>query len=1279
MHYSNPDYLLKNWLEGDGIPESSAYAIAQTPDQYLWVGTAGGVLRFNGYEFAPTGAGPANQVLNGLVECLYVDHSGQLWASSDAGVAHRASSGWKTIYATNTLARSMAEDISGLMLLGTYDGRLFSIRSDRILPFPAPQGLVPSGVFCLSDVRDGGIWLANRGFVGRLTPHGWVRFNPPGIIHNSLVAATARNGGIWTYTPGTLTSYSADGRTTVYSAPDIEQPRALLEDRSGDLWVASSTRGYIRFAPGGPVVATVNDTNGLVQNSAWYLMQDSEGDFWLGGSSGGLTELRPKVFKTFGVENGLPCQIVRTIAEETPGTIIAGTHGRGIVRIRDGKVSAEWSVKGDRREDYVWSILHDTAGRNWIGTYEGGLFVEEQGVTRSVDLPPSLGKTVNCVYQDSRGLIWIGTGSGVGIIENDVPRNWGERTALSGTGVRNIVEDPRTGALWFGTYDHGIYRLDHEKLTHFGRTNGLPGNRICSLYVDHDGCLWAGVFGHDLVCIRGNRVSLVNHDPHVPIFTAGSIIEDDLGWIWCDTDHGLMRVSADQLHQATVRSGPQPEMVFFDSSDGLVSADCSEGFQPAVTRDHSGKLWFATVGGIVCVDPSDVCLNTNPPPVVIERIVYRDPTGTYRSLVSTGADPVSLAPGSGDLTITLAALSFVEPEKNRYSYFIDGFSKGWEFVGSHRTVPLPDLPPGHYRLQVRAANNDGAWNDAGAVAAFSIRPYFWQTWWFRVFLFLAVAVVASLVAWQVTLARLRRHIQDLEQQRALERERARLATVMEATSDLVAFADNTGKILHLNPAGRKLLGLEPAGDLAGLTLVKMLPRWAAQVVAEEGIPAARQQGSWEAETALLHRSGREIPVIQTIMVHQGPNNGDSFLSTIVRDISEQKRHEQASERLQAQLLQAQKMESVGRLAGGIAHDFNNMLQVILGNADLALEESQSGSQLHLELLEIRKSAARSAELTSQLLTFARKQVFRPQELNLKETVEGTSKMLQRLIGETIDLSLRLGPDVWPVRMDPSQVTQILTNLAINARDAINGQGRLVIEVSNVVLSSTQAVADAEVVPGEFVLLSVSDNGQGMTREVLDHLFEPFFTTKDIGKGTGLGLATVFGIVKQNQGFIRVDSTPGQGSTFRIYLPRSAYNTMNSIPSPQKPRPTRGTETVLIVEDEENILHLVVLTLRKQGYQVIPALTPEAALNMAAAHNGPIHLLVTDIVMPGMNGRELKEKLAATQPRMKSLFMSGYTADVIAQHGALEPGIHFLQKPFTIQSFLEKVRQILDAP
>jgi PAS domain S-box-containing protein len=394
------------------------------------------------------------------------------------------------------------------------------------------------------------------------------------------------------------------------------------------------------------------------------------------------------------------------------------------------------------------------------------------------------------------------------------------------------------------------------------------------------------------------------------------------------------------------------------------------------------------------------------------------------------------------------------------------------------------------------------------------------------------------------------------------------------------------------------------------------------------------------------------------------------LGVIANDITEQKT-------LEEQLRQAQKMESIGRLAGGVAHDFNNMLGIIIGHTELALGGVKPGDPLAANLREIRKAADRSADLTRQLLAFARKQIVAPRVLDLNETLEGMLKMLRTLIGEQIDLAWLPGKEVWPVRIDPSQVDQILANLCVNARDAIADVGRIAIETKNATFDEAYCSLHPDSRPGDFVMLAVSDNGAGMDRETLDRIFEPFFTTKGVGKGTGLGLATVYGIVKQNDGFVNVYSEPGTGTTFRIYLPRQSSGEGRSPEDGTAAPVAGGRETVLLVEDQPEILAIARMMLEKFGYRVIAASTPEEALRIAGEHRGGIDLLISDVIMPGMNGRQLAENISSLHPKVRRLFMSGYTDDVIAHHGVLDEGVHFIQKPFTVQSFAAKVREALD--
>jgi two-component system cell cycle sensor histidine kinase/response regulator CckA len=396
-----------------------------------------------------------------------------------------------------------------------------------------------------------------------------------------------------------------------------------------------------------------------------------------------------------------------------------------------------------------------------------------------------------------------------------------------------------------------------------------------------------------------------------------------------------------------------------------------------------------------------------------------------------------------------------------------------------------------------------------------------------------------------------------------------------------------------------------------------------------------------------------------------------------RDITARLKAEEERVALEAQLQQAQKMEAVGRLAGGVAHDFNNMLGVILGHAEMAIEQVDPAQPLHADLTEIQKAAERSADLTRQLLAVARRQTVAPRVLDLNETVVGMLNMLERLIGEDIDLSWQPGVGLWPVKVDPSQIDQILANLCVNARDAIADVGRIAIKTGNVAVDEGHCARHPDFVPGEYVRIAVTDDGCGMDVDTLAHLFEPFFTSKDVGQGTGLGLATVYGIVKQNRGFIDVESEPGRGSTFTIYLPRQ-QGKADHIGTDRPMAPAAlGHETILLVEDEPAILRMTARMLERQGYTVLAAGTPGGAIRLAQEHPGEIQLLLTDVVMPGMNGRDLSKNLLSLFPRLTCLFMSGYTADIIAQHGVLDIGVFFIQKPFSLRDLAAKVREALD--
>ncbi len=481
-----------------------------------------------------------------------------------------------------------------------------------------------------------------------------------------------------------------------------------------------------------------------------------------------------------------------------------------------------------------------------------------------------------------------------------------------------------------------------------------------------------------------------------------------------------------------------------------------------------------------------------------------------------------------------------------------------------------------------------------------------------------------------------------------------------------------GRLVFLggNPAADRILGIDHQA-LVGKTIEDAFPPLAATEVPTRYREVASTGCSWTT-SRVDYEDDRIRGAYEVYAFRTSPNK----MAAVFLDVTQRIKAEEERKRLESQLAQAQKMESIGRLAGGVAHDFNNLLTGIIGSVSLALMDLAAQDPLHETLVDVQSAAENAAALTRQLLAFSRRQLVEPKVLDLNEVILHSQRMLRRLISEDVDMRLLPGKQLGCVRIDPGQVEQILVNLAVNARDSMPDGGRLTIETANVVLDTEYCARHAGTLPGEYVALVVSDNGTGMTEEIKAHLFEPFFSTKAKGKGTGLGLATVFGVVKQNHGGIEVYSELGMGSTFKVYLPRVDAKPEPPFRDAREEMP-RGTETVFLVEDEEIVKSLAEKVLKRQGYAVSAFPNGDEALMALQKTVGPVHLLVTDVILPGMNGRVLAESVRARRPDIKVLFCSGYTENVIAHHGVLEEGIDFIGKPYSPLQLAKKVRAVLD--
>ena len=497
-----------------------------------------------------------------------------------------------------------------------------------------------------------------------------------------------------------------------------------------------------------------------------------------------------------------------------------------------------------------------------------------------------------------------------------------------------------------------------------------------------------------------------------------------------------------------------------------------------------------------------------------------------------------------------------------------------------------------------------------------------------------------------------------------------VTALLESASQAIVSIDRGGRIVLANRRAEEIFGYT-GEELLGGRIEMLLPESKRATHRHDRDnfferPRTRPMGIGM-DLSGRRKDGSEVPVevsLSYVQVDEGV-----FAIAFVSDISQRKK-------LEEQLLHAQKMEAVGRLAGGVAHDFNNMLTVISGYNRMILDELSTLDPLRGYAEEILKAADRAAALTNQLLAFSRRQIMQPRVINVNAVLVQTQKMLRRLIGEDIELILNLGVDVGNIKADPGHVEQAIVNLAVNARDAMPMGGHLTIETSDVVLDENYARTHMGVKPGAFTMVAVSDDGHGMDAETRRHIFEPFFTTKEKGKGTGLGLATVYGIIKQAGGDIWVYSEPGQGTTFKLYFPRVLEALSDASAADSAPTKRSGGETILVVEDEKAVRDLTVRILQQLGYTILTASSGADALEISGAHAGHIDLLLTDVVMPNMSGRQLADQLQVSRPDTKVLFLSGYTENTVVHHGVLDAGVDFLPKPFSRENLSKKLREVL---
>jgi signal transduction histidine kinase/FixJ family two-component response regulator/streptogramin lyase len=1004
--------------------------------------------------------------------------------------------------------------------------------------------------------------------------------------------------------------------------------RDICEDEAGQMWVGTG-KGLTRMSEGNFKTYTIQD--GLASDSIQLIRTSKEGGLWIGTAGGGLSRWKEGRFTNYGPAEGLSNGFVRALREDRDGNLWVGTN-EGVSRWRDGKLTGQFP-RDSLAGGFAFAFYEDATGNLWVGSGDGLIRLSNGRCIPYTTTEGLAGDSIWTVYEDRQGNLWVGSIGGLSVRKkNGKWTSFTSKDGLASNTVLSICEDA-SSAMWFGT-SAGLTRLRNGKFETFTIANGHSNNVILAVFPDRKGTLWIGMNGGGVYCYRDGKFAPIATGDGFPNDIARAFYEDSQGNLWIGTNGGgLCVLKDDHFVRYTTREGL--------SSDLILS----------IHEDPDGAMWVGTHGGGLNRFQNGRWVQFTTQNGLPDDIIYQIlEEGSYLWMSSTkgifrvhknefvegtrSINPLLLGKSDGMRILDCNGGSQPAGYQSRDGRLWFPTGRGLVVINPTQLQTNPNPPP----VLIERVLADGTPFDG--TGSFTISPGRGQL----EFHYTAIELSAS--------------------------ERVRFRYKLEGFEKDWVDAGNRRAAYYTNlPPGRYQFRVIACN---GDGVWQEAPTSIELVLEPHFYQTAWFYGLCALAIAAI---GAAVHLFRTRQLR----TREKYLAQCVEDRTQQLQREVAEHaRTNEQLRQSQKLEAIGQLAGGVAHDFNNLLTVINSYAELLLEKPNMDAQERGILAEVRAAGGRAEGLTQQLLAFSRRQVLEPKILDPNAIVAETERMLGRMIGEDIVLTAALDPQVFRVKVDPVQLQQVLLNLAVNARDAMPRGGRLTIETQNVELDEGYARTNPDVTPGKYVLLAVSDTGCGMTTDVKARVFEPFFTTKGPGKGTGLGLATVYGIVRQSEGHLMVYSEVGVGTTFKVYLPRAIGEPEEIRPTENIPAITRGKETILLVEDEPAVRAVARHVLLAYGYQVLEAEDGQEALAVASAFTGRIHLLASDVVMPNLGGRQLAEELQKLRPDVRILFLSGYTDDAILRHGVLEAGIAFLHKPYTPAALGAKVREVLDA-
>ena len=1143
-------YNLRVWRTEEGLPQHSVNSIVQTSDGYIWLGTFGGLVRFDGITFQVFGFGQglkSNRILS-----LTETRDGTLWiVTDDGGLSQYKQGEFRTLTDKDNLPHSnvvsVYEDRKGNLWFCTRQG-LIRWKEGRATTYTTASGLPHNSINCVLEDRNGNIWIGTWNGLAKFNDGKFTIYGEKEGLLNPIVKTLLedRDGNLWLGTWGGVHKFKDEIFTpyTTKQGLTYNDINALHQDKDRNIWVGTA-KGLNRLKDG--IITTYTVADGLSDDKILSLFEDKEGSLWIGTSLGGLNRFRDGNLTAYGREEGLPADSVVPIVEDKEGALWIGANCGGLIRFQSGKFTAYTNKEG-LPNLCVWALHQDHIGNLWIGTWGKGLtqFKDGKFITY-LDKDGLSSNVVLSIYEDRMGALWVGTESGLNRFKDGKFTAYRTQDGLANDRVHYITED-RQGSLLIGT-EGGFSRFKDGKFSNYTSKDGLSNDYVRDLYEDKDGTLWIGTYGGGLNRFKDGKFTRYTINDGLFDDIVSRILEDDYGNFWMTGNKGIYRVSRKELNDFADGKIRAITSTSYGILDGMKINECNGGGQPAGWKSRDGKLWFPTLKGVVVINSKNI--NPIPPPIAIEKVLVN------KTAVDLNKN-IEIPPGYGDLEIHYTGLSFATPEKVQFKYKLEGFDKDWVEAGPRRAAYYTNIPPGRYSFRVIASNNDGVWNEAGASFEFYLRSHFYQTYPFYALCALAIILVG------IGLHRLR--IKKLE-------------------------------------ARQKELTL----------LVEERTR---------------------AEAALRENHRRLEDALHQLNVAQ------------------------------QQIIEQERLRALGQMASGIAHDFNNALSPILGYTELLLmfpKNLDDKTKLVKNLGLISTAAKDAAKTVSRLREFYRKseegETFF--QVNLNQLVEQAILLTQprwkdqaQARGITINVKTHFQDELF-VACNESDMREALINLIFNAVDAMPEGGALTISTST---------------EEKNVVIEITDTGTGMREEVRRHCLEPFFSTKG-ERGTGLGLAMVYGIIQRHKGTIEIDTELDQGTIVRLRLPtwiegKTKETNVQEIEPP--PVPLR----VLVVDDEPQVLQILTEYLVCDGHQVETAANGREGLEKFLSSQ--FDLVVTDRAMPEMSGDKMVEAIKQADPKVPVILVTGFGA-LMEDSGERPKGVDLiLRKPVTIGELQQAV-------